>query len=407
MNRKSIITVLLIILIGIPVFALGVKEGTVNNNEVQNSTPAEPQHVQEPVQNQIVKEVSAVQEQKTETISAPVTEETQKPVVSETITSISTPVYKVELTKAETITKQNIDECVSFLSNYYGYPISESDATEYLIDQILLNQELVRMLESGEIPLYDGQFNEYVSYQLATYASMYGINLDSEETANSFLELINMTYEDFANEVLPDYAQEYLIRLNSNGRLENIAEPTEEEIKRFYDSNISAFVGDEAVRLSHIFFTFGENKETALSTATEVYNKVVAGLSFEEAAKRYSEDETSSVNGGILGVWIEKNDSGVAQSFGENALKTIFDLELNSVSPVVEGTQGYHIFKVIARKDSVLLSLDDLYSPNYSYTVREVIAQQLYNAAQQEAYAEILNEFMAGLREKATIKSLI
>jgi len=384
MKKKTLITVVLIVLIILPLFAWGGKKKKDENNttSVESTTTT------------------------TTTTNTDTTTTTAVSTPTVETTSISNPIYKIELTEATYITEEDVQSAKEYLAEYYGSDITDSDALEYLINQILFNQAIVRAIKNEEIPLYDGTFNEYISYQLATYASYYGINLTTQEEAESFLSQLGLTYEDFANEVLPEYAEQYFIENNSNGRLEAIPAPTEDEIKEFYNKNITYFISAEAVQLSHIYFDFGEDKSAAKVKADTASKNISNGLTFEDAVKIYTEDEATKETAGAFGVWISADDEGAISSFGENALNSVFKLAVGQVSGVVEGALGYHIFKVTDHKASTLLGLDDPFDYNYSYTVSDIIAQQLYSNKQTVVYSEIYSDIMKALKAEATIKSL-
>lgn len=383
MKKKSLIAVLVLLIVALPLFAFGSKE-----TKETTSKKTEP----------IVEKTTTTT---TPEATAPV--ETAPVNVTE-LTSLSTPVYKVELTEAVYITQEDIDEAVAYLSEATGVEISEEDATEYIIDQQIFNQELVRTLDKGDIPLYDGQFNDYVSYRLVNLAAQYGISLASEEDANLFLSQLGMTLEDFAQTVLRDYAEQYYVTLHSNGRLESIEEATEDEIQSVYNENLSVFVSDEYVQLAHIYFAFGSDKNTAKVKADTAYNNLTKGLSWKDAVTTYSEDNSTTSTNGEFGFWLAADD--IDAYFGEKARAAAFELKKGEYSDVIEGVVGYHIIKLIDHMDAKLLTLDDLYYPNESMTVRDFIADRILLSKQEMVYSEILDEVMTALKQEAKIERL-
>lgn len=328
----------------------------------------------------------------------------KKPVISTELSTLSKPVYKIELYDTVTITQQDLDERVSYVSSQLGYQVSYDEVLEDYIDTILFSQAVDKALKDGEIDVYDGEFNQFVSYQLQSFASQFGLTLNSNETAEAFLKQLGTTYNDFANSCLTQWAQQKFIDNYSNGSLDAIEEPTDEEIEAFYNDNVNRFVSDEYVKIAHVFFAA---KEDAKERAEKAVEDIRSGnATFEKICNDLSEDKASSANGGLLDYWIGRADEEMLSAFGEEALNSIFSLGVGEISGAVEGTQGYHIFKCLAHKDSTVLGLNDQYNPNANIPVSYVIGENLMAQKYQKAYIEITDQIIADLRSQATITSL-
>lgn len=106
----------------------------------------------------------------------------------------------------------------------------------------------------------------------------------------------------------------------------------------------------EDVEFSHIFLPISETatkaqKEEAKAKLREVKSKLVAGMSFEEAAKMYSEDKTTASKGGNMGYFTAKLPSGFYEL--ESAL---YNTPKGQVSDIVTSRIGYHLVKVTNRR---------------------------------------------------------
>jgi parvulin-like peptidyl-prolyl isomerase len=93
---------------------------------------------------------------------------------------------------------------------------------------------------------------------------------------------------------------------------------------------------EEQVLARHILI-----KDAQLATA--VYEKLKSGENFAEAAKQYSEDTGSAVNGGDLG-WFGKGQ--MVSEFEQAA----FSQPIGEIGKPVQSQFGYHIIQVIARE---------------------------------------------------------
>jgi parvulin-like peptidyl-prolyl isomerase len=77
--------------------------------------------------------------------------------------------------------------------------------------------------------------------------------------------------------------------------------------------------------------------------AKNLYKRAIAGENFDELAKKYSEDETTKASGGNLGFF----SKGVMVKEFEDAA---FGLSRDEVSEPVRTTYGWHIIKVIDKR---------------------------------------------------------
>ncbi len=108
---------------------------------------------------------------------------------------------------------------------------------------------------------------------------------------------------------------------------------TDEEAKKFYDSNPAMFRQPERIRARHILVSGDE-------ALAKVQNELKAGKSFDVVAKEYSKDPGSAANGGDLGEF----PRGVMVPEFE---KTAFALKNpGDVSEPVKTQFGWHIIKL-------------------------------------------------------------
>ncbi|WP_025641558.1 peptidylprolyl isomerase [Schnuerera ultunensis] len=143
---------------------------------------------------------------------------------------------------------------------------------------------------------------------------------------------------------------------------------SEEEITQFYDKNKQYFQKPEAARASHILVD-DEQK------ANEILDEIDKGLSFEEAATKYS-NCPSKANGGDLG---EFTRGRMVPEFEEVA----FSMEEGKISQPVKTQFGYHLIKLNYKKESTISPLEE---------VKGQINQQLIIMKQQERYIDKTEE---------------
>ncbi|AYR19602.1 SurA N-terminal domain-containing protein [Alcaligenes faecalis] len=137
---------------------------------------------------------------------------------------------------------------------------------------------------------------------------------------------------------------EYLL-LNEAAAFKDLPTPTDEQLKQYYEQNKARYVQPGRVNISHILLNVpagasDSEREAAQTKARELAEKAQANKDdFADLARANSQDEGSAREGGELG-WISK---GSWPSVLENA---VFALKKGDVSGVIEGPNGFHIFKI-------------------------------------------------------------
>ncbi len=125
-----------------------------------------------------------------------------------------------------------------------------------------------------------------------------------------------------------------------------ITPPSDEDAMKWYNAN-KKMIGDE-VWVKHILVkpkgsSFSDEKK-ANDTLSGIRNQIIKGKSFEEMAKKYSEDPGSSQNGGDLGwVMLAELDPYFAGFVNQMRRK-------GQVSQVFKSSYGYHVVKFLGRK---------------------------------------------------------
>lgn len=101
------------------------------------------------------------------------------------------------------------------------------------------------------------------------------------------------------------------------------------------------------VSLSHILVTAqGTDTIAAFGRIKEAHNQLNAGKSFEEVAKKYSEDKNNNANGGLIGFL---TNSMLPQGFYAFEL-AMYQTPVGKYSNIVRTPFGYHILKVNAQR---------------------------------------------------------
>ena len=171
---------------------------------------------------------------------------------------------------------------------------------------------------------------------------------------------------------LPDYINAEFILLNEDAAVSSVEEINNENLLAYYEQNKSRFITPARVHLSHILIQPGASDsehQLAQKQAKELAVQAQADpTKFAELAKAESQDRGSAANGGELGWITEGNWPHALQA-------AVFALKKDEVSGVIEGPDGYHIFKA------------NDFQPEESQSFMSV-REQLENEVRQQLAAE-------------------
>ena len=150
----------------------------------------------------------------------------------------------------------------------------------------------------------------------------------------------------------------------------------DEECVRYYDMMKANLQGKQLLQPAHIFLRVKqkatkEEQEAVKARIDSAYKALQEGADFSELAKKVSEDTQTAIRGGVL-PWIGPNQT--LKEFED----AVYSLEVGSYSQPFLSTVGYHIVKLIDKKD---LETFDQLKPNIerfleSQGLRERLAMQ-------------------------------
>ncbi len=155
------------------------------------------------------------------------------------------------------------------------------------------------------------------------------------------------------------------------------------EVVNYYKAHPLEFLQGDRVRLQQILVRIGSRSEDeARNFAESLVAQLNQGKSFEELAKTYSEGSEAK-EGGEMG-WVEKG-----QLVGAIDEK-IFAMDQGQVTPLIQTSLGFHIFKVIERQTSSEKPLEQ---------VRDKIQEVIF----KEKLGNRLEDWIKNLKKNAYI----
>jgi peptidyl-prolyl cis-trans isomerase SurA len=145
----------------------------------------------------------------------------------------------------------------------------------------------------------------------------------------------------------------------------------------------------DVMRARHIVLKMepSENAQVAaLEQAQEIRRRAVAGESFEELARTYSDDPNSRDRGGVL-----ENEWATDDLLPEFRAP-IAALEIGGISDVVKSPNGFHVFKLLTRTSSRQTTLADVREPLRRYLEQIELEKRFdtyVNELRKQFYVEI------------------
>jgi foldase protein PrsA len=177
-----------------------------------------------------------------------------------------------------------------------------------------------------------------IDAELATqYGQVLTSNGITEDQLKVYLEAQGQTLESFKASLRPAIATQLVVSA-VNAEVAPSSTPTEEELASYFEKNIAKYDAGEQVRGMHILVA-------DLATAQQVEKELIEGTDFAALAAKYSTDAGSKATGGDLG-WFERGQ--MVPEFEDAA----FSLQPGETSEPVQTQYGYHIIRVVERKDA-------------------------------------------------------
>jgi parvulin-like peptidyl-prolyl isomerase len=198
------------------------------------------------------------------------------------------------------------------------------------------------------------------------------IKKDYGKDFSKMLTQENVKYEQWKDDYKKEMLLQKLIAIDVNAKI-NVSE---DEAEDYYNEHLSNYKKESRVRVAQIVVR-------DLAMAKKIEARLNAGENFTSVAAKVSIGPEAH-RGGDLG-FITR------QIMPDPLDKTIFNLPLNKISPIVQSSYGFHIFKV--------LEIQPARIGNFTDIKEEVIA----DIRSQKEDAAFMN-WLEALKMKAVIK---
>lgn len=279
----------------------------------------------------------------------------------------------------EDVSKSDFDRLLKQMELQAGGPVPAEKRDQVyrgIIDQLVTYTLLVQETKTRNVAVSDAEAKKITDERIAELRKQ----VPNEAAFNKALSDRNMTLTRLRADIRHDVA----INRMMQAEIAKLQPPTDAEIKDYFDKNPDEFRG---VRASHILIRpegFDEDaKKKARASAEDVLKQAKAGADFGELARKHSSDGSAQA-GGDLGFFTKGT---MVPAFSDAA----FALQPGQISDIVETQFGFHIIKVIERKDVQFAEATD--------KLRAFLSQK----RQQDAQQAFLND----LKSRAKIEVLV
>ena len=207
-------------------------------------------------------------------------------------------------------------------------------SSESMIEQLVI----IKMAEVDSVEVLDKDIDRALERQIENIISQAGGKEEAELALGRKISDFKRSYRD-------DMRGKHLAEKYTGGLTSGIS-VTRGEVIDFYNTfkdSIGPF--PTLYKTRHLLLEIKPSEESlkkAFNKTQNIRDEIVAGLSFAEAAKKYSEDIQSGENGGNLG-YVSRG------TFVKEFDKMVFTLDLNVLSEPVKTQFGYHLIEVLQR----------------------------------------------------------
>lgn len=226
-------------------------------------------------------------------------------------------------------------------------PLSPSQFEEEIRNEILVDR--LQAAVTGWVRVSDDEVSEehrrrnervrldVVAFRAADFR-------DQVEATDGDVDLLFA--EEATNYEVPEKRRLRFLLVDQTAIFDSLA-LTDDEVRQYYDANLSQYQTPGQVRASHILLRVEEDDDEATAArAAELAAEARSGADFAALAREHSQDEANADNGGDLGLF---GRGRMVPEF-ENAA---FALAAGEISDPVRSPFGFHVIQVTEKQEEI------------------------------------------------------
>ncbi len=281
-----------------------------------------------------------------------------------------------EITQADMDKEMNRFEGQMGLSGQPPDPAQREVIKKKVLDNLIQRELLLQESTRLGVKVKDEEVNEQMTQLKDRFSS--------EEDFSNALKRLKMT----EGELKEEFTRRLMVKKMIDEVIASKIQITAQETRDFYDNNPNYFKAPERVRASHILVKVDPKATEAEKSAAhkkleEIQKRALKGEDFATLAKE-SSDCPSASKGGDLDYF---QRGQMVAPFEEAA----FSLKTGEMSGIIETQFGYHLIKVVDKKESGVMVFDEI-----KVNIESHLRQQKVN----EQYAS----YIEALKSKAKVE---
>lgn len=321
---------------------------------------------------------------------------------------IDRPAATVNLTQPEYISVSQLDQRVNqveAIRRQSGLPIPP-DAKMQVLDSMIAEILIDQAAKKANITVSQSEVDDVIAKQKQSAEVQVG-PLTDQQFQTIVEQQTGLSWSAYQAQLTKQILEQKYITQQKQSVLNNVAQPTDQQIEERYSQIATQLTNPEIIRFSQIFIDTrnlnSADKEKARQLADKIYQEYENGqATFNKLVEQYTNDQHARYNGGDFG-YLARDDARATQLFGARFMNEIFSLKVGEVSRVLQSNIGYHIVKVTEHYPPKLLTLNDQISPADKTTVREYISNMILQQEKAQAFQTAVNEIVAQLKKQADI----
>jgi len=249
-------------------------------------------------------------------------------------------------------------------TNPSAYQKILESSRESMIEQLLI----IEMAEQDSVEILDKDIDKALNQQIDNIIAQTG----SKELAE---EALGKKISDFKRSYRDDMKGKLLAEKYTSSLTTSISVSRGDVIDFFsvYKDSIPSF--PTLYKTHHILLEIKPSKESeekSFKKALDIKNKIINGLSFDDAAKLYSSDPGSKDRGGNLG-YVPRG------TFVKEFDKVVFTVDKNILTDPVKTQYGHHLIEVLERTGEKVLARHILIRTETTDTDKKITYDSINN----------------------------
>jgi len=237
------------------------------------------------------------------------------------------------------ILQSDIDNAIKDASRNGGTIPEDAECT--ILEQALVAKLLMLQALKDSLPITDEEIESELDNRIRYYISQFGSQTELERVAGKTIyQLKDDSRESVRERKLAEEMQKKIV---------NNVNVTPTEVKAFFDripkDSLPFFESEVEVCQIAVYPKASRDLEKYMIDELTRYKTQIESkqMSFEQAAKIYSEDPGTKDHGGLFEA--DRNDKNIDPTF----LAAAFRLKDGEISPVIKSQFGYHLIQMVQR----------------------------------------------------------